>query len=311
MEAKERPAYYAVLSAEVRYDKRLCANAKLLYAEITALCNKRGYCWSSNGYFAGLYGVSCSAVSGWVKALERAGYIECALTYVPGTREIRERRIRLVHAAGDETAPAPGAAAERESAESDALADEEEAVRELGAPTEEPAEVFRNLNRYSEKTGRYSEKTGRYTEKTKENSTDNTKGNSTGPALPETSGAAARVKERYRRNYCALFKEEPAGFDTRAVNWLIREAVSARGEERVLKALDIGAGDSFCCERGYILKTILSANVLSRLLHSKRANRKADGNVTVWLDAMRDEDVGDMFAIFSEGGCDGTFDSTA
>ena len=40
----ERPNYYAILSAEVRYDNRLKPNVKLLYAEITALCNMNKEC---------------------------------------------------------------------------------------------------------------------------------------------------------------------------------------------------------------------------------------------------------------------------
>lgn len=64
-EEKEKTGYYAILVATVRYDKRLSANEKLLYAEITALTNLFGFCMASNNYFAELYGVSVRTVSTW------------------------------------------------------------------------------------------------------------------------------------------------------------------------------------------------------------------------------------------------------
>lgn len=38
-----KPSYWAVLPACVRYDASLPPNAKLLYAEISALCDDVGY----------------------------------------------------------------------------------------------------------------------------------------------------------------------------------------------------------------------------------------------------------------------------
>lgn len=91
----EKPSYYAIIPASVRYDNRLRANEKLLYGEITALTNKEGYCWASNNYFAELYGKSAQAISKWIKDLADAGYIK--VSYVYGkNKEIKERIIELV-----------------------------------------------------------------------------------------------------------------------------------------------------------------------------------------------------------------------
>ena len=43
----KQPSYYAIISAEVRYDKNLTPHAKLLYAEITALLNMNGECFAT------------------------------------------------------------------------------------------------------------------------------------------------------------------------------------------------------------------------------------------------------------------------
>lgn len=72
---KNIPSYYANIPAPVRYDKTLPANAKLLYGEITALTSLKGYCWSSNSYFADLYGVHEKTISLWISKLKKSGHI--------------------------------------------------------------------------------------------------------------------------------------------------------------------------------------------------------------------------------------------
>ena len=89
----EKPSYYAIIPANVRYDNRLKANEKLMYGEIVCLSNKNGYCFASNKYFSELYEVSPQAISGWVKNLERCGYITCE--YLHNGTEIKERRISI------------------------------------------------------------------------------------------------------------------------------------------------------------------------------------------------------------------------
>jgi len=93
---KEKPNYYAIIPAEVRYSKALTPNAKLLYAEITALCNMNGKCTASTEYFCRLYEVSRGAVQNWLKMLDDNGYITRVLIYRQGSKEILSRYIKLV-----------------------------------------------------------------------------------------------------------------------------------------------------------------------------------------------------------------------
>ncbi|RHH71091.1 helix-turn-helix domain-containing protein [Vagococcus sp. AM17-17] len=92
----QQPNYYCIIPAKVRYAKTISPNAKLLYGEITALCNQEGYCWASNDYFATLYGVSKTSVSKWVNQLKEQGFITVELRYKKDSKEIDQRRIRIV-----------------------------------------------------------------------------------------------------------------------------------------------------------------------------------------------------------------------
>ena len=93
---EERPNYYAIIPANIRYDADLTANAKLLYGEITALCNEKGYCWATNEYFANLYGVSKTSISKWISSLIQKEYIFSETIYKEGTKEILNRYLRIV-----------------------------------------------------------------------------------------------------------------------------------------------------------------------------------------------------------------------
>jgi hypothetical protein len=93
---EEMRSYYAIIPANVRYDDELPANAKLLYGEITALCNEKGYCWAGNEYFAKLYNVSKTSISKWIAALIARGYITSEIIYKEGTKQILNRYIRIV-----------------------------------------------------------------------------------------------------------------------------------------------------------------------------------------------------------------------
>lgn len=91
----EKPNYYAILPAEVRYDKNLSSTEKLLYAEITALASKEGVCWARNQYFADLYGVTQDCIKKAIRNLKTNNYIQIELIYRKGSKEVVRRNIYL------------------------------------------------------------------------------------------------------------------------------------------------------------------------------------------------------------------------
>ena len=88
-------AFYAVIPADVRYDKRLKPLARLLYGEITALSNEVGYCWATNKYFSSLYGVTERTIQMHIQDLKDCGYIESNIKYDVKTKEVIERRLSV------------------------------------------------------------------------------------------------------------------------------------------------------------------------------------------------------------------------
>lgn len=84
----DNPGYYAVIPANVRYDKRLKPNAKLLFGEITCLTNKKGFCWAENSYFAELFQVSTETISRWISQLSNYGYLSVQISKTEGNKRV-------------------------------------------------------------------------------------------------------------------------------------------------------------------------------------------------------------------------------
>jgi len=93
---QSKPNYYAIIPADVRYSD-LTPNAKLLYAEISALTNMNGKCTASTRYFANLYEVSRVSIQKWLKTLEDKNFIKRVNIYKQGSKEILTRYITLVN----------------------------------------------------------------------------------------------------------------------------------------------------------------------------------------------------------------------
>ena len=90
-----KKSYYAVIPATVRYDSSVVPSAKLLYGEITALCNEKGYCWATNDYFSRLYSVSKRTISTWIKSLCDAGYISAEFVLDNESKKVKVRCLKV------------------------------------------------------------------------------------------------------------------------------------------------------------------------------------------------------------------------
>ena len=91
---ENRPSYYAIIPADVRYDDQIPPNAKLLYSEITALISSEGYCFASNQYFADLYRCTVKSISRLISTLTKSGYITIVLER-DQSGQVKRRKIYL------------------------------------------------------------------------------------------------------------------------------------------------------------------------------------------------------------------------
>jgi len=92
----EKPNYYSYIPAHVRY-ANITPNAKLLYAEITALLQMNGVCFASNKYFSKLYNKNKVTISRWISELKKNGFIKISFTYKEGSKEIANRYIQICY----------------------------------------------------------------------------------------------------------------------------------------------------------------------------------------------------------------------
>jgi DNA-binding MarR family transcriptional regulator len=322
----ERPSYYTITHAKVRYDKRMPAHAKLLYGDISALCKKEGYCWASNKYLAELYGVSRGTITNWIKALESAGYIRTVAEY--GEKgNIERRRIYLTEVSGTEQG---GQKAEQGG----------QKAEQGGQKAEQGGQKTEQGGQKTEQGGQKAEQGGQKIEQgwssfSEESSTENTTNITTTTnssthtraararggeaeqkpekdrsavtrAEPEEGGGAVKAREervgmpehkedpewreapdearkkrekikaKWIENYRGLYGEAPIDAGQRRLDKHIERLIGKIGAESVLTALERAKSEDFCVARGYLLKIILSENVISRLLHSGRGD--AGGN---------------------------------
>lgn len=89
--------YYKIIPDFVMFDEELLSMPKaiLLYGEITALSNNKGYCWASNSYFAKKFKVSDRMIKNYINKLVEKGFIARKIIYKPGTKEVDKRILSI------------------------------------------------------------------------------------------------------------------------------------------------------------------------------------------------------------------------
>lgn len=65
------PSYYTILPACIRLNPKIIPGAKLLWSDISVLSLKKGYCYSTNDFFARIYGVKVRTINSWVRNLKQ------------------------------------------------------------------------------------------------------------------------------------------------------------------------------------------------------------------------------------------------
>lgn len=93
----DKPNYYSILPATVRYDDDLTDSEKILYSEIVALADKTGQCWAGNTYFSKLYKVTPETISRRISKLRKKGYITVEILYKNNTKEIDRRIVKIIN----------------------------------------------------------------------------------------------------------------------------------------------------------------------------------------------------------------------
>ena len=79
VEALNQASWYVVIPHYVLTDKNLSPNAKLIFAEISALTRSDGFCWAGNRHFESILGLKTRQVSSLINDLRKAGYISIEL----------------------------------------------------------------------------------------------------------------------------------------------------------------------------------------------------------------------------------------
>jgi hypothetical protein len=89
-----KPENYILIPAEVKNCMELKPIEKLIFGDITCLCNQKGYCWAGNRYFAELYQISKRSVSRYINHLKELNFIT-AVVERDANKKVIKRTIKI------------------------------------------------------------------------------------------------------------------------------------------------------------------------------------------------------------------------
>lgn len=81
-----RPGIKTILTAEVRYDRRLSSTEKIIHSEIVGLYKKHKVCWATNAHFAKKFGLTTKTISRCVTHLAKLGFIRVEINQEEGNK---------------------------------------------------------------------------------------------------------------------------------------------------------------------------------------------------------------------------------
>lgn len=90
----QKAGYYSIIPTTILFNYKLKPNVKLLYAVITSLTTKEGYCYASNSYLGEKFDVDPKTISSWLKELRKFNYIIVEIIR-NDKKEIIQRRIYI------------------------------------------------------------------------------------------------------------------------------------------------------------------------------------------------------------------------
>ena len=84
----DKPSFYTVIPAFVRYNPELTDFDKLMYGEIAALTNANNYCWASNRYFCKVFNKADKTIRRSIQRLLSANVISSTVNPENGNERI-------------------------------------------------------------------------------------------------------------------------------------------------------------------------------------------------------------------------------